>query len=540
MTGSFDRTDKSLSTEERVRLAVLDCGASIIATTLTTAAAFWLGMTSTVPAIRGFYIYAGPCVLIDFLYQVTFFIALISINERRIHEDRQDCCICFKNPSMNQNDEYQDDPFSRIVMRKYGYFLSNSKVFQVMVIASKFYPHCDRTNEFLRSTVVCSIIKVFTGLTVFLGHRCTKLKVNFDTTDVLASDSFVLSFVKASNQYSDTEPYHTRVFFRDIDFSDPAMRLEMTHYVSELVDLKYVQIKPNFWVEDFENFVKEKGQSQLHFEEQIDLFLDNDLFKKHYSDQIIRTKEGQVIASTVLLALHNIDIDAARSQVNFLFAQRKVSSNQVINKKSKRWAFFTFTDFYYIWEFFAVATKELIMTTILGIAAVVVFSFLFIPHPSGFLFIAPTVIMIYADVLGVMHLCGLTINPVTYISLIMSIGLMVDYVFHIVLRYFESQELTRKGKVVDVLSTMGVSILIGGISTILGSVPLSFSQSEIFFSVFIVFFSFVVLSLAHGLLFVPVVLSLCGPVGETANEILFMSNVRKDTGSTDELETIDY
>ena len=373
-----------------------------------------------------------------------------------------------------------------------------------------------------------------------MGHSSTKLKVKFDFTDVLPSDSFIHSFVKASYKFSDAEPHHTRVFFRDIDFSDPAMRVQMTHYMSDLVDMKYVQSKPFFWVEDFENFVKEEGQSQLHFEYQIDLFLNHDLFK-NYSDQIIRSQDGKVIASTVLLAIHNIDIDDTRSQVDFLSAQRKVSSKQALNKMSKRWAFFTFTDLYYIWEFFAVATKELIMTTILGISSVVVFSFLFVPHPAGILFIAPTVCMIYADVLGVMHLCGLAINPVTYISLIMSIGLMVDYVLHIILRYFESQEMSRKDKVVDVLSTMGASVLIGGISTILGSVPLSFSQSEIFFSVFIVFFSFVVLSFAHGLLFVPVVLCLCGPAGETTSEMIFVSNVRKDTGSTEEeFETIDY
>ena len=187
----------------------------------------------------------------------------------------------------------------------------------------------------------------------------------------------------------------------------------------------------------------------------------------------------------------------------------------------------------------------LILTTILGIASVVVFSFLFIPHPSGALFIAPTICMIYADVLRVMYLCGLSINPVTYISLIMSIGLMVDYVFHIVLRYFESEETSRKDKVVDVLSTMGSSVLIGGMSTILGAVPLSFSQSEIFYSVFTVFFSFVVLSLVHGLLFVPVVLCMFG-IQTSTNEtdtqakLNFVRNVRKDTGTTvDDFEMID-
>ncbi|KAL3926143.1 MAG: hypothetical protein SGBAC_013588, partial [Bacillariaceae sp.] len=51
---------------------------------------------------------------------------------------------------------------------------------------------------------------------------------------------------------------------------------------------------------------------------------------------------------------------------------------------------------------------------------------------------------------------------VSYISLTMSIGLMVDFLLHILLRYFESKETTREAKVKDLLRTMGTSILIGG------------------------------------------------------------------------------
>ena len=175
LTGSFDRTDKSLSTEERIRLAVLDCGASITATTLTTTAAFWLGMTSTIPAIRAFYMYGGPCVLIDFLYQLTFFVALISINERRIYDCRRDCCICFKQPLLNQHDIHQEEPFSRIVMRKYGRYLSDSKILQVMVITSKFGPH-DGTNDFLQLNFILLHHRSLFRINCIFGSQFYKTK----------------------------------------------------------------------------------------------------------------------------------------------------------------------------------------------------------------------------------------------------------------------------------------------------------------------------------------------------------------------------
>jgi Patched family len=83
---------------------------------------------------------------------------------------------------------------------------------------------------------------------------------------------------------------------------------------------------------------------------------------------------------------------------------------------------------------------------------------------------------------------------------------------HILLRYYESKCNTREGKVKDALGTLGISILIGGLSTFLGVIPLAFSTSAILRTVFTAFFAMVTLGLAHGLILLPVILSLWGPI----------------------------
>ena len=82
---------------------------------------------------------------------------------------------------------------------------------------------------------------------------------------------------------------------------------------------------------------------------------------------------------------------------------------------------------------------------------------------------------------------------------------------HILLRYFESEESDWKAKVLDTLQTMGSSILVGGCTTLLGTLPLAFSTTEIFRVVFKTFIALVTLGVAHGLIFLPVVLMLIGP-----------------------------
>ena len=161
--------------------------------------------------------------------------------------------------------------------------------------------------------------------------------------------------------------------------------------------------------------------------------------------------------------------------------------------------------------FYTSTPSELLLSTVLSITAVTVITLIFIPHWTSALFVGPIMIMLYADLLGFLQVCGIAINSITFISLVLSIGLMVDFLVHVLLRYYESEALTRAEKVKDALQTMGVSVLIGGFSTFLGVIPLAFASSDIFHTLFITFLGLVVLGLAHGLIFLPVVLSLLGP-----------------------------
>lgn len=93
----------------------------------------------------------------------------------------------------------------------------------------------------------------------------------------------------------------------------------------------------------------------------------------------------------------------------------------------------------------------------------------------------------------------------------MSIGLLVDFLMHVLLRYYESPMEGREAKVKDTLKTMGSSILVGAISTFLGVIPLAFSSSSVFSTVFVAFIGLVTLGAGHGLILIPVLLSIIGP-----------------------------
>lgn len=83
---------------------------------------------------------------------------------------------------------------------------------------------------------------------------------------------------------------------------------------------------------------------------------------------------------------------------------------------------------------------------------------------------------------------------------------------HVLLKFYEtSPTKSRDDRCKETLETMGASILLGGLTTFLGVIPLVFSTTKIFFTVFLAFFGMVALGVTHGLILMPVVLSLVGP-----------------------------
>ena len=128
----------------------------------------------------------------------------------------------------------------------------------------------------------------------------------------------------------------------------------------------------------------------------------------------------------------------------------------------------------------------------------------------------------------------------------MSIGLLVDFNMHILLRYYEAPCCTRDDKVKDALQTMGSSVMIGGFSTLLGVLPLIFSSSELMATLFYGFVGMVVLGCSHGLILLPVLLSMFGPLDtvgtrrktvQDANGALFDSMSLSSTSSSSDEST---
>lgn len=354
ITGAYFRTNPNKDPEERIRETMEEVGLSISVTTITTMFAFALGCISTIPAIYWLNLYAFPTICIDFLYQITFFVALLVLDERRVQANRRDCCLCITvksdyNPEKGTN-ETSDNGTSATQSK-------SAKTTPERIM--RWY-----ANQLLRPWVKAIVILIFTSYAAWCAYCTTQLTQEFDLKDLLPADSYVKDFLDTMEAYS-SRILGVGIYFRgDFDQLDEGIQQQMTKYVDELSALPQFSDEPPFcWFRDFQEFrnssmAEEAAESigvdlsTMTIQEQINLAFSVPAIQETYGRHVVFDDEGRITASRCFTYLENIDLNVVRQQIDLLKAQREITERQPINQGSDDWSFFTFERLYFIWVSF--------------------------------------------------------------------------------------------------------------------------------------------------------------------------------------------
>lgn len=104
---------------------------------------------------------------------------------------------------------------------------------------------------------------------------------------------------------------------------------------------------------------------------------------------------------------------------------------------------------------------------------------------------------------------GLQFNIVTAINIILAVGIAVDYSAHVA-HSFLVVEGTRRERAKKALYHIGGEVFAGASTTLLAVMALAFAQHYIFNVFFEMFTAIIIAGIWHGLIVLPVVLSVMG------------------------------
>ncbi|BBH02663.1 Patched family protein [Prunus dulcis] len=176
LVNAVKRQPLELSLEGRISNALVEVGPSITLASISEVLAFAVGSFIPMPACRVFSMFAALAVLLDFLLQVTAFVALIVFDFRRTEDKRVDCFPCLKISSYTNSDKGIDQ-------RKPGLLTRYMKEIHAPILSLW--------------GVKIAVICVFVAFALASIALCTRIQPGLEQKIVLPRDSY-LQIARAS------------------------------------------------------------------------------------------------------------------------------------------------------------------------------------------------------------------------------------------------------------------------------------------------------------------------------------------------------
>ncbi|TKR92195.1 hypothetical protein L596_006894 [Steinernema carpocapsae] len=175
-----------------------------------------------------------------------------------------------------------------------------------------------------------------------------------------------------------------------------------------------------------------------------------------------------------------------------------------------RYPDYNVTTFMPLWLFtdqYALVIPNTIQNIVIALAVMIAIAIALIPQPLCAFWVAFAIGSIDVGVIGFMTLWSVNLDAISMITIIMSIGFSVDYAAHITYGYVSAKETTPGGRIASALGHLGWPLTQGALSTIIAVGVLANVPSYMIQTFFKTVFLAIVIGVIHGLIFLPVVLS---------------------------------
>ncbi|CAJ1937740.1 unnamed protein product [Cylindrotheca closterium] len=498
---------------QRCARAMARAGASITVTSLTDLVAFGISATSSLPALASFCAYASFGILFLWIFASTFFPATMVLDERRQRDNRRECLCCLTRKAPLEEDE--DTGFEEGAVSRY---FRNYHAPAILSVPGKF------------ATLI-----VFIGLLAFGIFGMLNLSVEDSERSFIPDDSYVNGYFDAADKYYPSTGIELAIVFEgssDIYASREGLatlderlagKSSSPPYIAEPVsDAAYTNIMAGF-----SSYLKTAGSNvnvtlgsdgwpatEAEFVTALTSYAGFGGAGSQYTRDFVLSADAKsvdaIVVKTEYIRLTKMSgdkvIDDADRQIEAMDATREMVSSWTDLPQH-----FTYSEKFIGIEGFKVIKKELFLNVGLAILAVAIIVFFTVASPTTSILITLNVAACIIEILGFMYALGIVIDSVSVINMVLAVGLSVDYSAHVGHCFMVKGGEDKNKRALEALADMGASVLNGAISTFLAVVVLLFSSSYVFRVLSTQFALTVGLGVLHGLVALPVMLSVLGP-----------------------------
>ncbi|XP_069318263.1 NPC1-like intracellular cholesterol transporter 1 isoform X3 [Eulemur rufifrons] len=476
---------------------------SMLLCSLSEAICFFLGALTPMPAVRTFALTSGLAVLLDFLLQMSAFVALLSLDSKRQEASRLDLCCCAK-PRELPPPGQSEGPLLCFFRKVYAPFLLHWLTRAVVVGAPVYFVTTSGYNFSTEEgmNAICS--------SAGCANNSFTQKIQYATEFpeqsylAIAASSWVDDFIDWLTPSSCCRLY---IFGPNKGEFCPST-VNSLSCLQNCMDFTMGPVRPSveqfhkylpWFLSDPPNIRCPKGGLAA------------------YSTSVNLSSDGQVVASR-FMAYHK-PLQSSQDFTEALRAARELAANITADLRKVPGtdpAFevfpYTISNVFYE-QYLTVLPEGLFMLSICLVPTFVVCCVLLgMDLRSGILNLF-SIVMILVDTVGLMALWGISYNAVSLINLVTAVGMSVEFVSHITRSFAISTKPTHVERAKEATISMGSAVFAGVAMTNLpGILVLGLAKAQliqIFF--FRLNLMITLLGLLHGLVFLPVILSYLGP-----------------------------
>ena len=437
----LDRIPLEWPVNQRISHALSQTGPTVTMTSVTNVVAFAVSTLTAFPAIRIFCIYASLCITFAYLFIITFFVAAAKFDADRIKAGKIDVLLCQYSGSFSKASEYLK--FDRLphfsstnLMRRWASFIVKTPRKQIVILVA---------------------VSLF-GLGMYGTFNIDQ---RFDQHVVAKEGSYFKDFIKTNEKYyMQSVEVSLVVVGKHVDYSSSKTQQELMKLQKIAFSNKFYIVNASlFWLPIFKQWAYSSGQNHTgpDFYKVVKQFLDSKMGQMFKQDVVFNKEGTKIVASRMVI--YTIDTTDSLKLRDAMLTLR-----EDIDTKS-RLPSFPIAKQFISYEQYALTAKETIRNLLVAAVAILGVSSVYLVHPIVILFVFLSFASLVIELFGLMYIWDVSLNGISMLGLVMAIGYSVDYSAHVAHAFVVSDSSNNDERIVRSLSTVGISVLMGGKST---------------------------------------------------------------------------